>query len=438
MTLDFTQNDQLPIFILGSRTIRRKELHAQIEQLTDRLRRNTVERVLVFTNDPSIVLRAIASCSAVAADLWIAHTTVSPELLTELIEQFHIQLILRDGADHQYPANSSTTTHAASGRIHLMTSGTTGKPKIAKHSLNSIVSGIRNAVSTGSNQVDRWLLTYQPTAFAGLQVVLTAALSAGAVVIPEDRSPLGFFTAAKDANATHISGTPTFWRSFLMIAGPDSLPNLRQITLGGEMVDQATLDRLKRVFPSARLTHIYATTEAGVVFSVQDGRAGFPAEWLKQPLKAGIKLRILDGVLQVMTPRRMQGYAATEEHLQHNVAENGWWSTGDLVEVLGDRVFFLGRQDKIINVGGAKVFPQVVEAFLLSLRGILEAKVNGLPNPISGFLVAAEVVLAPGMDPEASRLRILTECRAGLPSYQVPRLLQIVDSIKTLDSGKKG
>jgi len=52
---------------------------------------------------------------------------------------------------------------------------------------------------------------------------------------------------------------------------------VRQITIGGEAVDQVTLDQLRAAFPGARISQIYASTEAGALFAVRDGRAGFPA-----------------------------------------------------------------------------------------------------------------------------------------------------------------
>jgi acyl-CoA synthetase (AMP-forming)/AMP-acid ligase II len=64
--------------------------------------------------------------------------------------------------------------------------------------------------------------------------------------------------------------------------------------------------------------------------------------------------------------------------------------------------------------------------------------VFGVPNPVSGFLVGAEAVLAEGQDRDAARVAILAACREGLAGYQVPRIFKIVDAIKTQASGKKG
>jgi acyl-coenzyme A synthetase/AMP-(fatty) acid ligase len=98
----------------------------------------------------------------------------------------------------------------------------------------------------------------------------------------------------------------------------------------------------------------------------------------------------------------------------------------------------LGRQDATINVGGSKVYPLAVETFLLGVPGVSEARVFGVANPITGFLVAADVVLAPGEVPDEARPRILTACRENLATYQVPRVMKFVSAIDVHESGKKG
>jgi acyl-coenzyme A synthetase/AMP-(fatty) acid ligase len=219
-----------------------------------------------------------------------------------------------------------------------------------------------------------------------------------------------------------------------MVAATGQLPTVKQATLGGEAVDQTTLDRIRRALPQARITHIYASTEAGVVFSVNDARAGFPVAWLREGAQ-GSQLRIRDGLLEVRTTRQMAGYLGSSATMP--IVDDGWLRTGDRVAIDGDRVCFLGRHDSVINVGGAKVDPFSVESFLLDLEGVAEARVTGVRNQISGFVVAADIVLAPGVDSGPARERIQSECYKRLPRTHVPRLLRIVDAIPVLESGKK-
>jgi acyl-coenzyme A synthetase/AMP-(fatty) acid ligase len=426
--LDLASEPLAPLVASGGVVLTRGDVLGLADSLLAELSARGITRALVRSDDPRHVLRAIDACNRAGADLFIAHTTVSDEHIDAICAENAVQVVLGDEdvwRDAE-PAQSS-------GRILMMTSGTTGKPKIASHTLETLLARVRNAVGKAATEGGRWLLTYQTTGFAGVQVMLTAALTHGLVVVPDQRTPAGFYEAARRHEVNQISATPTFWRSFLMVARPAEM-HLRQITLGGEATDQITLDRIRAAFPDARVTHTYASTEAGVVYAVHDGREGFPSSWLERS-DGPVELRVRDGFLQIKTASAMRGYLteATQPLL-----DDGWLATADRVEVDADRVRVIGRDDATINVGGSKVYPLAIEAFLLKQPGVAEARVFGAPNPISGALVAAEVVLAAGTDPVLARQTILAACRAELPTYQQPRMFKIVDAIEVKASGKKG
>ncbi|MEW6048669.1 MAG: AMP-binding protein, partial [Bacillota bacterium] len=190
--------------------------------------------------------------------------------------------------------------------VLLTTSGTTGTPKVVRHSLHRLLGRVR--LPKDGALPCRWLLTFHPGSFAGIQVLLTAILSGSELFAFSEPSATKLAEAAARYEVTHISGTPTFWRAFRIALGENAgeVP-LQQITLGGEVADQPTLDMLAASFHGARISHIYATTEAGALFAVTDGRAGFPARWLECGVE-GVRLRISDGVLEVLSPRSMEGY----------------------------------------------------------------------------------------------------------------------------------
>jgi acyl-CoA synthetase (AMP-forming)/AMP-acid ligase II len=389
-------------------------------------------RCMVQSANPADLLIALVGCQETGADLVLAHANLSSDYVDRVQASLQVDTLLTSTS----PPQLSTTSGRAEGNagIFLMTSGTTGLPKVVEHRFDRLVGRISPSAKLQANRQARWLLTYQPTAFAGLQVLLTACLTDGAAIDPIDRTPSAFVAAAERHQSTHISGTPTFWRAFLMVCDPGRLDQFRQITLGGEAVDQPTLDRLARAFPAARITHIYASSEGGSLLAVSDGRSGFPAGWLEQEVQ-GVRLRICEGVLEVFSPRRMVGYHA--EGQRQPTTEDGWLVTGDLVRIDGDRVVFLGRRDDMINVGGAKVFPQEIEAFLLGLPDVAEARVRAANSPITGQAVVAEIVVAPGRDPNEVRLAVMTACRQRLPRHQVPAVLRVVPAIAVADSGKK-
>lgn len=421
-------DDATPLVASSERVLTRGDLARASEALSAAMEGARIARAMVHSDDPFHILRAIDAANRAGADLFIAHTNLPDAHITAVIEKFGVQMIIGE-ADRFTGAEGG---EASSSRIFMMTSGTTGAPKIASHTLTALMSRAKAAMHPG-NRNAKWLLTYQPTGFAGVQVQLTAVVGRGLIVAPQQRTPAGFFEAAKANGVTQISATPTFWRAFLMVVRPGDLA-LRQITLGGEAADQPTLDRIRKAFPEARVTHIYASTEAGVVFSVHDGREGFPAEWLDSETQ-GVSMRVRDGFLHIRTPNAMGGYVT--ETAQPRL-DDGWLATADRVEVRGDRAFIVGRDDSTINVAGSKVYPLMVEQFLLRQSGVVEAFVYGVSNPISGQLVAAEVVIEPGLDPAATRSAILAACRENLAQYQVPRAFKVVDAILVRESGKKG
>lgn len=305
--------------------------------------------------------------------------------------------------------------------VTLESSGTTATPKHISHDFKNL----RGRLRATSKADARWLLTYEPASFAGIQVILTAAASGATLVSAPGGGVAELAAAARRHGVTHASGTPSFWRAFLMTAGSDA-PALVSITLGGEAADQPLLDRLRQRFPDAALRHIYASTEAGALFAVADGRAGFPAAWLDQTID-GVALRIRDGVLHARSPRAA---------LSVSCDDDGWLDTGDLVEQRADRVLFAGRRDGVVNVGGVKVSPEAVEQRLLAVPGVADAAVTAVASPITGFLLTAIVVPDPGVEDAVLRAALRAATADLVPAAR-PRVVTFADRIPLSAAGKK-
>jgi acyl-CoA synthetase (AMP-forming)/AMP-acid ligase II len=327
-------------------------------------------------------------------------------------------------------SNGSSVLSIPPFEIVLETSGTTGRPRRRRHSLDALAGHISTTVRPAT-----WFSGYATTSFAGLQVILTAFLSGGRLVRGDSSSLAHIRAAARATHATHGSATPTFWRHWLLSEdGESAAAPLEQITIGGEPVDQHTLDRLRITYPSARITHIYASTEAGVCFSVRDGKAGFPAAWLAEGT-GDVRLRIRDAELDIESPRRSLEPVANSDP---SAGSDGCWiSTDDLVEVVGDRVMFRGRRNNVINVGGAKVHAEKVERVLLEVAGVVDAHVYGRSNGVTGQLVAAAILC--GRESPVTETITSAQCHARrvLARHEVPVVIEAVDHIDVGPTGKK-
>ena len=199
------------------------------------------------------------------------------------------------------------------------------------------------------------------------------------------------------------------------------MPQLTQITLGGEAAPGALLDELRATFPSARISHIYAGSEFGSTGSVRDGTDGLPAALLEGSDDAEVEPQDRRRrALGALEPPRMLGY-----HGEDDRPDDEWWPTGDLVEVVGDRIAFRGRKTDVINVGGVKVHPLPVEDRVTAVRGVKAARVYGRANALVGAVVAVDVVAEDGVDESDLKAAVRSAC-ADLPRPWQPRSVQVV------------
>lgn len=316
----------------------------------------------------------------------------------------------------------------------LLTSGTSGVPKIAVHNLSTLTGAI--AVGSGREDVPIWSTFYDIRRYGGLQILLRALIGGGSLVMSDVRESIqDFLKRAGTAGVTHVSGTPTHWRRALMSSAAQRIAP-RYLRLSGEIVDQAILDRLRAFYPGTTIGHAFASTEAGVAFEVRDGLAGFPTSLIGNEGGA-IELRVSDGSLRIRSTRTALRYLNVSNPLAD---EDGFVDTGDIVEQRGDRYYFIGRKGGIINVGGLKVHPEEVESVINSHPKVQVSLVRARKNSITGFLLAADVL--PWSQPEGPdaseslKNEIIAVCRRDLAPYKVPIAIRFVSNLDVGASGK--
>jgi acyl-CoA synthetase (AMP-forming)/AMP-acid ligase II len=100
---------------------------------------------------------------------------------------------------------------------------------------------------------------------------------------------------------------------------------------------------------------------------------------------------------------------------------DGWFKTGDAVEVDGEYIKILGRKSELINVGGEKVYPAEVESVVQQMDGVIDVAVHGEPNPITGQIVVARVRLSGDEALPAFRSRLRVYCKDRLPRFAIPQ-----------------
>ena len=396
--------------------------------------------VLLRVSDPLFAAVALVELEGVARRVVLAPPDLEDAALPGVIAAAGIEAAVSDGDDtvaalptHRLALPVQFLDSAAPEPIAtewvMFTSGTSGPPKMVIHSLEALTGAIKPPATGAPSPV--WGTFYDIRRYGGLQILLRALFGEGSLAItaPTESMP-AFLTRLARTGVTHLTGTPSHWRRALMTPESAALAPA-YVRLSGEIADQAVLDALKARFPSVPVGHAYASTEAGVGFEVNDGLAGFPAAYVG---RAGeVELRVAGGALQLRSARAAAGYVDGR-----GLADSdGFVDTGDMVELRADRYHFVGRRGGVINVGGLKAHPEEIEAVINDHPAVRMSRVVGRRSPITGQLVAAEVVLAdPKADETAAKADILAACRQRLAPFKVPALLRLVPSLPMTAGGK--
>jgi acyl-coenzyme A synthetase/AMP-(fatty) acid ligase len=313
-------------------------------------------------------------------------------------------------------------------------SGTSGVPKIVRHSLEGLCGAIlAEGSSRGAPAV--WATFYDIRRYGGLQIFLRAIIGGGSLALSSPGEALADHIARLSAaGVTHISGTPSHWRKLLMSGSAAGFAP-RYVRLSGEIADQAVLDGLKQAFPDASVGHAYASTEAGVGFAVNDGLEGFPAGMIG-PDRDGVEMKVVDGSLRIRSRRAASAYVG--KAVSALTDAGGFVDTGDMVELRGDRYYFVGRRGGIINIGGLKVHPEEIEAVINRHPDVRMSRAKSRKSPITGAIVTADVVLAEGAADRAKEIRdqILANCRAQLAAHKTPAVIRFVEALDVTAAGK--
>jgi acyl-CoA synthetase (AMP-forming)/AMP-acid ligase II len=192
---------------------------------------------------------------------------------------------------------------------------------------------------------------------------------------------------------------------------------------------ESTLRRFHSVLPEIRLLQTYGLSEVGVLRSQSKSSDSL---WVRVGGE-GFEIRVVGGILQIKARSAMLGYLNAPDPF----TEDGWLDTGDLVEVDGEFVKFLGRKSEIINVGGEKVFPAEVESVLQEIDGVEEVVVSGEANAFTGNIVVARVRLKTSENAAAFRMRMWHHCAGRLARYKTPQKVKLVTETLTSERHKK-
>jgi len=336
----------------------------------------------------------------------------------------------------------------------LYTSGTTGEPKAAMLSHANMRAGLRAVNDYLQVESTDVLYSALPlsSSYGLYQLLLGLAVGATVVLDRTFAFPAQSLALIARERATVFAGVPTMyaWMAATPLLGQYDLSSLRILTSAAASLPLEHARRIRERLPGARLYVMYGQTECKRISYLD------PEDFERKPGSVGRGMfgqehRLVDeesrvvgpgevGELVVRGPHVMQGYwrnpAATALKLKPIGGDPApWLHTGDLFTADEDGyLYFVGRRDDLLKIGGHKVSPRQVEEVLCQMPEVREAAVVGVPHPEWGEAVQAHVVLHDGAQCDANA--VARFCKLRLRAYMVPRTVVFERDLPRTESGK--
>jgi O-succinylbenzoic acid--CoA ligase len=314
----------------------------------------------------------------------------------------------------------------------VATSGSTGTPKLAMLPATALVASA-TATHERLGGPGTWLLAMPPQHIAGVQVLLRC-VAAGTEPAFVDLQH-GFSAEALADAATRLRGdrrytalVPTqLSRALTSPEATRALAELDGVLVGGAASPPRLLAAARDQGIPVVTTYGMSETSGGCVYD------GIPL--------TGSTARVdADGRIHLGGATLATGYLGRPDLTAAAFATDAegtrWFRTDDTGHRDAQGRWHVdGRLDDLVNTGGLKVAPRLVEESLTGLDGVAEAVVVGTPDEEWGEVVSAALVLRPGA-PEPTLEQVRDALRGILPDHALPRRLVTLDALPLRGPGK--
>lgn len=390
-----------------------------------------------YSPDSAAMLIALLSIGAIVVPL-TAETRAKHDRFFELAGVKHIFECRSGQRDWQHRIRPNFAVPPLAQRLLdegdrgfvLFTSGTSGESKGVVLSAVRLMRRFEN-LDTSVDKSLRCMVFLKLDHIGGLNTLFSVLFSGGTAVSVADRSAEVVCEGIEKHQVQLLPTTPTFL-NMMLLSGAHlqyDLSSLRIITYGTEPMPASTLRAVHQVFPRVNLKQTYGLTELGI-FSTKSKSSD--SDWMKIGGE-GVEYKIEGNILFIKSSSAMLGYLNAPSPF----TEDGWYNTGDRVEVDGEFLRILGRESEIINVGGEKVYPAEVESVLLEMDNVREVLVRGKKSPVTGNIVSATFVLNAEESRSELYQRMNQHCKDKLEPFKIPKMVNISSTTFVGDRLKK-
>ena len=334
------------------------------------------------------------------------------------------------------------------------TSGTTGDPKgVVTHHRGAYLNAVSNAVTWNMPHFPTYLWTLPLFHCNGWCFPWTVAMLGGTHVCLRKVDAPSILGSMREHRIDHYCAAPIV-HSLIYNAPEEMRAGISQQVRGlvaGAAPPAAMIEGMAKI--GFAITHVYGLTEVYGPAAVAVQRKSWAEQSLSEQTRLngrqGVRYALQDG-MTVMDPQTMQevpadGQTMGEIMFRGNIVmkgylknpdatrkafEGGWFHTGDLAVMEGDRyVKIKDRSKDIIISGGENISSLEVEDALYRHPAVLACAVVAKPDPKWGETPLAYVELKPGSS--VSEQELIAHCKAMLAGYKVPRDIRFEEIPKT-------
>ena len=396
---------------------------------------NISSKVVVILGDYSFYNLALFFALYENKNIIVPITSNIKKVQDDFIEESFCQTIIKTDEKNLLIQNLKTTfshnmidnlrERNSSGLI-LFSSGSTGKPKAMIHNLDTLIDSFKDKKEKSMNMLVFLMFDH----IGGLNTVFNALFMGACLIIPKIKDAKTICELIEKYKIMVLPSSPTFLNLILISQEYKNydLSSLRMITYGTETMPQSLLLKLKEVFPKVKFLQTFGTSETGI--STTSSKSSNSLFMKLEDINGEYK--IVENELWLRSKTQVLGYLNAS---MDSFTSDGWFKTGDLVEVDGEYIKIIGRAKEIINVGGQKVLPSEVESIILEMEEISDCMVYGEKNAITGQTVVCDVVLNKNIENIKKRVRIF--CKDRLDTYKIPTKVNVVDKTNFSDRFKK-
>jgi 2,3-dihydroxybenzoate-AMP ligase len=357
---------------------------------------------------------------------------------------------IRKLVEHGAPARPKFRADPFEVAFFLVSGGTTGLPKLIPRTHADYVYNSR-----AMNEVDQldsntiMLIAIPVSHNFGLAAGLTGTLLAnGTVVLMNSAAPDEVLAAIERERVTCMPGVPALYIGMMerqQMVRRD-LSSLRQIMAGGAKFLPTSVSRAQEVL-GCRVQQVFGMAEGFIAATRLEDPEEAIRETVGIPISLHDEYRLVDddgrnvgtgetGELLVRGPYTIRGYYKAEEHNRRAFTEDGFYRTGDMLQLDGaGRLIVAGRSKDMINRAGEKVSAEEIENLVLDHPKVSAAALVSMSDPVVGERGCLYVVCEAGVTLQLSEIVAHLE-QKRVAKFKFPERLEVVDSFPITAVGK--